>query len=57
MVRRVGPPHDSPLLGRIIGDDQVMARPYWSRRVTYADYASGRAPTFIEDVMRKAFLA
>ncbi|HYN30732.1 MAG TPA: aminotransferase class V-fold PLP-dependent enzyme [Dermatophilaceae bacterium] len=52
---------DSPLLRLIresvIGEDHLMATPYGLRRVTYADYtASGRALTFIEDVVRQLVL-
>ncbi|MFO7571629.1 MAG: aminotransferase class V-fold PLP-dependent enzyme [Gaiellaceae bacterium] len=55
------PPLETPLLRRIresvIGDDQVMLGPFGSRRVTYADYtASGRALTFVEDIIRDEVL-
>ena len=55
------PPVETPLLRRIreavIGDDQVMFGPFGPRRVTYADYtASGRALTFVEDVIRDEVL-
>jgi selenocysteine lyase/cysteine desulfurase len=55
------PPLETPLLCRIresvIGDDQVMVGPFGPRRVTYADYtASGRALTFVEDVIRDEVL-
>lgn len=54
-------PQQTPLLRTIresvIGDDQVMSGPFGPRRVTYADYtASGRALSFIEDVIRQAVL-
>jgi selenocysteine lyase/cysteine desulfurase len=54
-------PIETPLLRRIreavIGDDQVMVGPFGPRRVTYADYtASGRALTFVEDVIRDEVL-
>jgi selenocysteine lyase/cysteine desulfurase len=53
-------PH-SQILDRIresvIGDDQLMFGPFGPRRVTYADYtASGRALTFVEDVIRDEVL-
>jgi len=55
------PPLETPLLRRIresvIGDDQVILGPFGPRRVTYADYtASGRALTFVEDVIREEVL-
>ncbi len=41
----------------VIGDDEAVAGPFGTRRVTYADYtASGRALTFIEDYLRDAVL-
>ncbi len=41
----------------MIGDDQVMVGPFGPRRVTYADYtASGRALSFVEDVIREEVL-
>jgi len=41
----------------VIGSDEAVATPYGHRRVTYADYtASGRALTFIEDLIRDAVL-
>src|SRR3954447_13627272 len=57
----VSDPKDSALLRRIrqsvIGDDRTIAGPYGHKRVTYADYtASGRALTFIEDLVRDQVL-
>ena len=54
-------PVETPLLRRIresvIGDDLVMDGPYGPHRITYADYtASGRALTFLEDVIRDEVL-
>jgi selenocysteine lyase/cysteine desulfurase len=54
-------PVETPLLRRVresvIGDDQVMPGPFGPRRVTYADYtASGRALTFVEDLIREEVL-
>jgi len=41
----------------VIGDDEAVAGPFGTRRVTYADYtASGRSLTFIEDYIREAVL-
>jgi selenocysteine lyase/cysteine desulfurase len=41
----------------VIGDDQELDGPYGVRRITYADHtASGRALTFIEDVIRDRVL-
>ena len=41
----------------IIGEGELMAGPFGSRRVTYADYtASGRSLDFIEDFIRDAVL-
>ena len=41
----------------VIGEDEVVVGPFGPRRVTYADYtASGRALTFVEDLIRDAVL-
>ena len=41
----------------VIGEDEAIATPFGVRRVTYADYtASGRAVSFIEDLIRDAVL-
>jgi selenocysteine lyase/cysteine desulfurase len=41
----------------VIGDDHAVPGPFGPRRVTYADYtASGRALSFIEDIVRDAVL-
>jgi selenocysteine lyase/cysteine desulfurase len=41
----------------VIGDDAVLRGPFGDRRMVYADYtASGRALTFIEDVIRDQVL-
>ena len=41
----------------VIGNDDVVAGPFGSRRVIYADYtASGRSLSFIEDFIREAVL-
>jgi selenocysteine lyase/cysteine desulfurase len=52
---------DPPILHRIreavIGDDVVLPGPFGPRRTTYADYtASGRALTFVEDLIREVVL-
>src|SRR6476620_7829421 len=41
----------------VIGDDEAVAGPFGTRRVTYADYtASGRSLGFIEDYIRDAVM-
>jgi selenocysteine lyase/cysteine desulfurase len=41
----------------VIGEDEAVAGPYGTRRVTYADYtASGRSLSFVEDYIRDAVL-
>ncbi len=41
----------------VIGSDEVVAGPFGSRRVIYADYtASGRSLSFIEEYLREAVL-
>ena len=43
--------------GSVIGDDAVLDGPFGPRRLVYADYtASGRALTFIEDLIRERVL-